>query len=237
MRKSVFRFKFFECSHARASMKIGVDAVLIGAWADTDGARRILDVGTGCGVIALMCAQRNAVAHVTAIDIDADSVDEACINFMASPWSSRLEARLMDFNCISEEKFDLIVSNPPYFDSGVDSPDSPRLVARHQNVLSPAVLLENGSRLISPGGRIAIVVPSSRFEELCGVAASVGLKLRRSQFVRGHEAAPVKRALMEFSESGVSAGLAFMPVLTLETMPGLPSDAHRTLCKDFYLKF
>ncbi|MDE6393604.1 MAG: methyltransferase [Muribaculaceae bacterium] len=237
MRKSVFRFKLFECSHARASMKIGVDAVLIGAWADTDCARRILDVGTGCGVIALMCAQRNAVANVTAIDIDADSVDEARDNFMASPWSSRLDARLEDFNGISEQKFDLIVSNPPYFDSGVYSPDSPRLVARHQNDLSPASLLRKGSCMLSSDGKIAIIVPSSRFEELCGVAASVGLRLTRAQFVRGHEAAPVKRVLMEFSRSGIAVSAASIPVLTLETHPGQPTEAHRRLCKDFYLKF
>ena len=134
MRKSFFRFKKFACSHGAGSMKIGVDA------------------GTGCGVIALMCAQRNPASDILAIDVDDSSVMEARENFSMSPWSGRLEAMHEDFNHISLKDVDLIISNPPYFNSGISSPDTPRLMARHQSDLSPHVLLTKGKDMLSERG-------------------------------------------------------------------------------------
>lgn len=238
MRKSVFRFKQFDCMHGGGSMKIGVDAVLVGAWADVSDAGSILDVGTGCGVIALMCAQRQPGAKVTAIDIDEASVAEARVNFAASPWANRLSALNVDFVDFKMSEVDLIVSNPPYFDSGITNPDTPRLVARHEDGLSPAVILERGASMLSDTGRIAMIVPALRFDEVCDSAKSAGLSLRRAEKVRGHEKAPVKRVLLEFCNATVPS-LAFegIPTLTLEESPGLPTAAHRALCHDFYLKY
>lgn len=237
MRKSTFYFKQFECSHGTGSMKIGVDAVLIGAWAMVDNARTILDVGTGCGVIALMCAQRNNRAIIEAIDVDEASVAEAAENFGNSQWSDRLSALHQDFNNISGKRYDLIVSNPPYFDSGVSNPDTPRLVARHQSDLSPFRLLERAADLLTDTGRVTMVVPAEQAIALRDAARSVGLKLVRGTWVRGHENAPVKRILAEFARIGEELCLDNISVFTLETAPGCPSDEHRHLCKDFYLKF
>ena len=109
-----FRFKQFTVQHQRSSMKVGTDAVLLGAWCELNGAQRVLDVGTGCGVIALMVAQRNADATILAIDIDPASVNEAQENFDASPWAERLHACRHDFNDLTDDEgFDLIVTNPP----------------------------------------------------------------------------------------------------------------------------
>lgn len=246
--KGVFRFKQFACAHSRSSMKIGVDAVLLGAWADVGNATRILDVGTGCGVIALMCAQRNPDAHIDAIDIDAGSVEEASSNFMSSPWADRLKASLEDYNDISLNKYDLIISNPPYFKSGIDMPETSRLVARHESGLSPARLLDHARDFLLPGGAVNMVIPSDRFEELMYCVAEYGYRLSRGCRVKGHPDAPVKRLLLEFercetagdrneSRQHVKAGEFSWENLTLETSPGHPTEAHRMLCKEFYLKF
>lgn len=242
MRKSVFRFKKFECVHGSGSMKIGVDAVLTGAWADIGNASNILDVGTGCGVIALMCAQRNSGAKIHAIDIDEASVAEARYNFEHSPWSERLSLEMVPFGEPGEcgeygtLKYDLIVSNPPYFDSGIVNPDSARLKARHQDELSPEVLIVKGCGMLSPKGRIAMIVPFGQEIHLRDVAEGIGLSLSRMCYVKGHPEAPVKRVLLEFMDSDAVDGLQISN-LTLELSPGMPSDEHRLLCKDFYLKF
>ncbi len=237
MRKSLFRFKKFDCHHGSGSMKIGVDAVLVGAWADVSGAGTILDVGTGCGVIALMCAQRNESARVYGIDVDAASVAEAEGNFCGCPWHERLEAKLEDFNNITLNDIDLIISNPPYFESGVIHPDSPRMVARHKDNLSPEALLTRGCEYLSDTGRIAMIVPSEQYRHLLDVAHDAGLVAVRAAWVRGHLAAPVKRVLIEFSRIGDEIDEAHIPLLTLENVPGEPTDEHRVLCRDFYLKF
>ncbi len=263
MDKRRFYFKRFSVAHTRSSMKVGVDGVLVGAWADVSGCRRVLDVGCGCGVIALMCAQRAPEAVVTAIDVDADSVDEAAANFRESPWRDRLSA----LRCSLDEylsrlsageddgrRFDLVVSNPPFFNSGVETPDSPRLSARHQAELSPLALVACATRLLTPGGRLALIAPSEQCGEIVAEAAARSLRLRRAEYVRGHAAAPVKRVLLEFTPaapstddpptSGPTAKDSLTPglttdiaVLDLETAPGVPTPAYRALCHDFYLKF
>lgn len=239
MRETLFRFKHFNCHHGNSSMKIGVDAVLLGAWADTAG-KRILDVGTGCGVIALMCAQRNPEAQIFAIDIDNDSIIEANANFDLSPWNDRLKAVFEDFTNLSAEipdsDYDLIISNPPYFNSGVADPDTPRLVARHQGVLSPKTLLQHAGPLLSPDGRLAMIVPADQAHDLINDARSHGLYLRRACNVRDYPDAPYKRTMLEF-ETEVK-GHKEGNELTMFNAPfGEPTDQYHKLCKDFYLKF
>ena len=142
----LFRFKQFTIQHQRSSMKVGTDAVLLGAWCELDGARRVLDVGTGCGVIALMVAQRTTEADIWAIDIDSASVDEARENFLHSPWSDRLQVRQEDFNNLADaDGFDLIVTNPPYYNENVLPPDAVRSAARHTHALSFDQLMRGAS--------------------------------------------------------------------------------------------
>lgn len=243
-RPGKFRFKQFSVSHHRSAMKVGVDGVLVGCWADVRDAKRILDVGTGCGVIALMMAQRAPEAEITGIDIDRDSVEEAVENIVASPWSSRIMISQDSFSAefcsrsVGEGKFDLIVSNPPYFDSGLANASTPREVARHQGDLSPHTLLSLSCRLLSDGGRLAMVVPLEVADDVEATAAVCGYQLERKCYVRGHANAPWKRMLLQWRHGGETASSApAIGHLTLEISPGVPTDEYRTLGKDFYLKF
>ena len=242
---SPFRFKQFAVSHHRSSMKVGVDGVLIGCWADADGAKRILDVGTGCGLIALIMAQRTAGARIDAIDIDAPSIEEARENFSASPWPDRINAVNLGFSealsllSNGDEAFDLIVSNPPFFDSGVKETVTARERARHQGELSPSMLLIGASRLLSQSGKVAMVVPTDIAEDLENTALRLGFILMRKCLVRGHEDAPYKRVLLQWCiHMGDERSSYIQPeCLTLELSPGLPTEDYRRLCKDFYLRF
>lgn len=237
MRKSVFRFKKFVCMHAMSSMKIGVDAVLIGAWTRVEEAHTILDVGTGCGIIALMCAQRNSTAQIAAIDIDESSVEEASMNFNASPWRDRLTAIKRDFNSFadSSEKFDLIISNPPFFNSGLFRPNTSRLLARHESSLSPAELIRKGCHLLTPEGRLSMVVPYERVNTLINETEGNGLVITRACKVRGHSNAEYKRALLEF-QFGKKSYIQWEE-LTLEENPNHPTPEYKQLCSSFYLYF
>lgn len=235
-KKGVFQFKQFSCHHYRSAMRIGVDGVLTGAWCDVTG-HRILDVGTGCGLIALMCAQRNPDALIDAVEIDEASVVEAKGNFQESPWSDRLnviQCSFMDYN--PDARYDLIVSNPPYFNSGVDAEESSRMRARHEGELSPALILRHGRDLLTPTGRIAMVVPHLRAGEIIEEAGKVLMALRRRTDVKGNPASPYKRTLLEFSVADGSVGPQ-CDELILEESIGVPTAAHRALCHDFYLKF
>lgn len=235
MRDEAFRFKQFSCSHSKSSIKIGVDAVLIGAWADVRG-EKILDVGTGCGVIALMCAQRNPGAKIEGIDIDPFSIDEASLNFKQSPWHLRLKAKLQDFTVNNQCIYDLIISNPPFFDSGINNPNSTRLKARHQDSLSPKTLLEHGVSLLAEDGRISMIIPFSQEEYVIDEAQKLDMYPFRICRVKGHPEAPIKRSMIEFVRHPVN--LNIMPeLLVLHDKAGNPSFDYQRLCKDFYLKF
>lgn len=237
MRECVFHFKEFECSHGRSAIKIGVDAVLIGAWADISNCTQILDVGTGCGVIALMCAQRNNVSKIEGIDIDTESIEEAILNFANSKWHSRLKATLEDFNSISNNNYDLIISNPPFFKSGIEMPNSARLAARHEFGLSPIRILEHGKQLLNAKGRIAMILPKDRFIDVNMRAHEMGYLLQRALFVRGNPNVASKRVMVEYGLNGSDLDINKIETITLEYSPGRPTLEHITLCRDFYLKF
>lgn len=240
---SKFRFKQFSVSHHRSAMKVGVDGVLIGCWADAENAERILDVGTGCGLIALIMAQRMPYARVDAIDIDTPSIEEASENFGVSPWSERLSAVLCNYSDVrsllkKEDGYDLIVSNPPYFDSGVTEIVSAREKARHQGELSPLSLLCGAKDILKPYGSVAMVLPYELSSALEEEALHLGYSLSKKCLVRGHKEAPYKRALVQWKYNGKSVQPNVpSEYLTLEFSPNIPTDEYRSLCKDFYLKF
>lgn len=248
MKERYFKFKRFSVSHKKSAMPVGVDGVLVGAWADAAGARNILDIGTGCGVIALMMAQRFPGAQIMAIDIDEPSIEEADENFRASIWSERLTARnisLQDY--VPEQQggiFDFIITNPPFFVSGVSNPDSSRLKARHDASLPLSELAMQSARLLRDGGELALILPVGEPEHIFSeYALSAGLKESRKVYVRGHRNKPIKRVLMQWCK-GAESGEAHQEKqyktdaeLILEDAPGHPSDAYRELCSDFYLKF
>ena len=252
---SKFRFKQFELSHSASSMKIGVDGVLVGAWTDSSRVDsscaasrqelRILDVGTGCGLIAAMMGQRFPTAHITAIDIHPDSVGVADENFKASPWADRLEAVHADIDDFVEksdyqESFDIIVSNPPFFDSGIANPSTPRENARHQGVLSPISLLEFASRLLVPSGLLAFIAPSSQKREIISQTFSTDLFPLRICDVKGAPHLEAKRTLFEFIKPQASDSEDLTTreeQLTIRTECGSYSPEYIELTKDFYLAF
>lgn len=240
MKERLFRFKQFSVRHELSAMKVGVDAVLLGAWADTRDVHYVLDVGTGCGVIALAIAQRAPEAMIHAIDIDLPSIQEAGENFKASPWHARLKAENIAYSALFDHpqaKYDLIVSNPPFFDSGVDPQTDSRMRARHIGALSPFVIVETAGKLLTPHGRVALITPAEMEERLCRCADESGLQLLRSVRVKGTPSAQPKRLLSEFGLKGGNEAKETAEILTIQTSPEVYTDDYIALTQEYYIKF
>ena len=240
--ESMFKFKQFNVSHGKSSMKVGVDAVLLGAWAGElcEGKiKRILDVGSGCGVIALILGQKFQQAIVIGMDCDENSVSEATDNFTNSPWSDRLSAykcRFPDFPETKTQKYDLIVSNPPYFSSGIAHPVTSREIARHQGSLSMFTLLDYCGDHLTPHGRISMIYPFEYHEKLIKYAAKYNMIALRECKVRNNESRPFKRIMAEFVFNDYGEVPIERSELTL-FQSGEPTPAYRELCRNLYLKF
>lgn len=218
-------------------MKVGTDGVLLGAWVPLRAEdRRLLDLGTGCGVIALMLAQRQADARITALDIDPDCVLQTRENADRSPWGERItavEAPVQEF--FPAEPFDLIVSNPPYFENSLLSPDAGRSRARHTASLSYAELLQAVGRLLAPEGRFAVVLPAEEAKRFRCLAAQ-WLWLEAQLDVRTTPRRPVKRSLMLFGRRQPVHEPA-LKELVIQTAPETFTPEYRAMTGDFYLKF
>lgn len=239
-------------------MKVGTDGVLLGAWASVRPSdRRILDIGTGTGLIALMMAQRVPGAQVTGVDVD--DVSQARENADASPWGGRVafvQCPVQEF--APQERFDLVVSNPPFFVGSLTCPDQGRTTARHAVRLPFDELCASVVRLLADGGRFAVVLPTDEATRFIGVCRGKLALVRRTD-VRTTPRHPAKRVLMEFvrtdraSASGPtppapdscsgSAGTFALPVPDCsELVVGTGehecyTPEYRALTRDFYLKF
>ncbi len=242
MKERLFRFKEFSVSHVRSAMKVGADGVLIGAWAGREG-ERLLDVGTGCGLIALMLAQRNEEAAIKGIDVDCESAEEARENVERSPWKGRISIELRSFdelcNDAGEPAYDLIVSKPPFYEAGVKSPLTPRERSRHQSELSPMVLIKRAPRLLTSGGRLAFIAPAEQEEGLRALAAVCGMMAKRICFVSNNATTAEKRVMMEFVFNPTERKLPQPTVehLVMFEPSGEPTESYRRLCEAFYLRF
>lgn len=229
-----FLFRRFSLVHSRSAMKIGTDGVLVGAWADAADARTILDVGTGCGIIALMMAQRFPQAQIDAIDTDRGSLEDAAENFTASPWADRLSLIAGDFSTHRfEMKYDFIVSNPPFYSEDTESPDAPRASARNAKALPPETIAGRSAELLSPKGRIAVIYPYDAKRRITEIFARQGFYPCAATNVRDSPSAPLKRSLMCFSRgrnTGCDTG-----ELCIRSGDGLWSDAYRALTGDFHI--
>ena len=218
-------------------MKVGTDGVLLGAWTRLRKSDlEILDVGTGTGVIALMLAQRSVStgSRISAIDIDPISVEEAASNFSNSPWRERLEAGWLDFREMEGGRFDLIVSNPPYFVNSLKAPEQRRSTARHTDSLSYAELVGSAVRNLAPGGRLAVILPVQEYFAFIDEAVRRGLAITRKTLVRTTENNPPKRILIEASSGECS--VEEETVLTIQDSVGFTAP-YKELTRDFYLKF
>lgn len=250
---STFRFKKFEVVNERSAMKVNTDGVLLGAvMTILPSDVRFLDVGTGTGTIALMAAQRVDDIHhfmsdaagtspgltVTAIDIDEASAEEAAQNFRNSPWPDMLHARNESLDVyaselLPDEKFDLIFSNPPYFDETLTAPDLRRNNARHTSTgLSYRELMDFAADRLSPEGRLSLVLPADTEHDLTRYARMSGLHLFRIIRVRTVPRKAPIRIIAEFSRSRCVSPEDRTIAINEE---GRYSDEYLSLTRDFYL--
>lgn len=233
-REKVFRFKQFAVLNDRTAMKVGTDGVLLGAWCPVKGARHVLDVGTGCGVIALMVAQRNSEALIHGIDIDTDAIEEATINFERSPWKERLSASIRDFNGMtSKKKFDLIVSNPPFFTNGLLPTGDARTAARHTASLSYSQLIEVSKQLLTSDGRLAFISPTDAEGLIIEASTYAAMPIHRLTRVIPVEGAAPKRTLWLLSTREVPYHEG---TLTIARQDGTFTQEYINMTRDFYLK-
>ena len=243
MSRDCFTFKQFVVHQDRCAMKVGTDGTLLGAWAALDRSDdRILDIGTGTGLIALMMAQRYPQAHVTAIDIDAEAVCQATENVRQSPFAERIQVCQADVNDFlanengseATEAFDAIVCNPPYFNNALICPDSQRTQARHTLSLSYWQLMVAAHRLLSEEGRFSVIIPSDFFRQLESKAHLAGFFLSRVYGVHTIEGKPVKRYLIELRKHPQKE--VINKDVLIEESPNVRSEWYRELTKDFYIK-
>jgi len=231
-----FQFKKFSIAQDKCSMKVGTDGVLLGAWADISGASRILDIGAGTGLIAIMLAQRNANAVVHAVEIDETACTQAVENMANSPFSDRLTSfpiSIQDYS-FKQEKYDLIVSNPPFFSGGTLSNNSDRDTVRHTVKLPHGALLLSVQRLLTEKGKFAVILPfieGLRFEEM---AATYNLYCTRKTEVKPKAEKPVERLLLEFEK--VKKEPVIDQLVIQKEARNDWTDDYINLTGDFYLK-
>lgn len=206
-------------------MKVGTDGVLLGAWAPTG--TRILDVGTGSGLIARMLMQRCPEVEVEGIDIDPNAVEQARENGVKAFVSSLQEW---------QGTYDLIVSNPPYFQNSLKNPDKGRQTARHTDTLSYEELIKHSARLLTEDGQLALILPAEAENEIRQLAGAEGFFLTRVTRVYSKESKPARRVLMAFSrDNGITEHRYTEDTLVLEDEKGGRSLPYQTLCRHFYL--
>jgi len=184
-------------------MKVGTDAVLLGAWVEIGNAKNILDVGTGCGVIALMLAQRSSPsAHIDAVEPDKNSTKQAAENFNGSPWPDKIHVHESSVQQYQHAPYDLIVTNPPFFSNSLLPPTSQRQTTRHTETLSFDELLHAAKRLVAPDGRLAVILPFTEGNRFKDAAQKIGFECHRSMAFYSRLGKPQERWVMEFSTRG-----------------------------------
>jgi len=219
-------------------MKVGVDGVLLGAWTNVSGAKRILDVGAGTGLIALIMAQKNPVAEIDAVEIDPEAFQEAMLNVQQSSWSDRITLELCGFQEFAERtkrKYDLIVSNPPFFTNGVKAPLQSRSQARHSDSLPLHVLISGAVGLLAENGKIALVLPVESLPELNRLAALNKLFISHLCRMKPNPKKPVFRILVELTNSECILQEEELMIEFEKHHDYTPQ--YRELTKEFYLKF
>lgn len=238
MSNNYFKFKQFTVVQDLCAMKVGTDGVLLGAWAEVKNTdEEILDIGSGSGLIALMLAQRNSKARITGIDIDAGAALQSKLNFLNSPWPDRLRAEhqaLHQFAMGCEQRYDLIVSNPPFFNNSLKAPVKARNIARHTDALNSNDLLRMASLLLKEKGRICLILPVDEGLLCQNTAMNCGLYLRQQVMVFPKPESRVKRLMLEFVNTPCEC---MCTEITIESeQRHVYSDAFSMLVKEFYLK-
>jgi tRNA1Val (adenine37-N6)-methyltransferase len=235
MANNYFSFKQFTIYHDKSAFKVGTDGVLLGASADLTGVMNILDIGSGSGLITLMLAQR-CNATITAIEPDRDSYIQSCENVNRTDWHKRIKiihTDLRNFNPLNE-KFDLVVTNPPYFCDSLKSPDPRKSAARHNDSLSSADILEGADRLLKETGRLELIMPYVEGNIFIAKAGNYGFFCNNILKIKPLPESEIRRLILTFSRTRKTSVEKF---LTIEHGRHQFTDDYINLTKDFYLKF
>jgi tRNA1Val (adenine37-N6)-methyltransferase len=219
-------------------MKVGTDAVLLGAWIQPQTAQRILDIGTGTGILAIMLAQKST-ALIDAIDIDVEALEQARENADFCKWRDRIQlthASLQQFSKATTSRYDLIVSNPPYFIDSSKPPEEGRTLARHNDFLPFNELIEGVAKLLTPNGKFFVILPNKEAVILKELAEKQGLKLSKLLRVRTkQDKATEKRHIMQFEFNPTSFSEDSI-VIEKEGRHEY-TDEYKELTKDYYIHF
>lgn len=238
-RNSSFRFKQFTIQQDQCAMKVCTDACVLGAWADVVDADRILDIGAGTGLLSLMVAQRNVYAMIDAVEIDAEAFFQAGENVEKSPFHDRIKlfhSAVQEFT--SEHKYDVIITNPPFFQSDLLSPLDKKNIAHHAKSLDFSELLESIERLLSPTGKFNILFPMEEAVQFCKKAESTGWHLIHKLTLFHHSGKKSFRQLMTFQKTEPVHNVFVDEELYIyETDGTAHHQDFKKLLKDFYLIF
>lgn len=233
-RSSGFTFKQFHVEHDRCAMKVGTDSILLGAWAPLGKARRILDIGTGSGLIALMLAQRShADCRIDAVELDKHAAQQARENAAASPWPRRVTIIESAIQGYQAAPYDLIVANPPYFVAGQSFRDPARAMARHTGALDSHALLAACDRLLTPDGQVALVVPTAMADEILCISADFDLHAVCYTAVITRAGKEANRVLLLL---GRGLNRCDRDEIVIHSTEGTYSDRYIQLTNPFYLK-
>jgi tRNA1Val (adenine37-N6)-methyltransferase len=210
MPNDYFQFQQFRIEQGQCAMKVSTDACLLGAAADLHGATRLLDIGTGTGLLALMAAQRHPTVAIEAIEIEAAAAAQAAANAAASPWAGRLRVRglsLAAFAATRPAPFSHIICNPPFFRQSLRSPDAARTTARHEadDTLSFEALVAFAAELLLPTGLLTVLLPPPEMRAFARVAAAAGLELATRLVVRHRPGSKPLRHIVGFRRGATDA--------------------------------
>ncbi len=233
MKTKGFNFKQFSIEGGESGMPVSTDGVMLGAWIESPVDVKLLDIGTGTGLLALMCAQRFSQAQITAVDIESTAIEAADQNFVASPWQERLSAYHTDILTFTPPQlFQRIICNPPYFNSGEQSKQSQRATARHTDSLRHDALLKCCYQLLEEDGKASFVLPITEGEQFIELAQHQGWHLSRLCRVQPSEKKPVHRLLFELAKKPCATQESH---LIIHSSNGY-SDDFVQLTHEFYLK-
>lgn len=231
-----FQFKQFKIIQEKAAMKVNTDGVLLGAWANVEGVTKVLDIGTGTGLISLMMAQR-CDAQITGVEIEKNAAEEAVENVQNSKWRARIfiqNTSFQHFTANANSKFDLIVSNPPFFTNGVKNTNPHLSMARHNHMLPFADIIAGAVKLLTETGKLALILPFDLAPDFVEKANGCGLFLNRLTEVKPFPNKTPNRCLMEFGIEKINFEKSQMSVFS--ELKNDYSQEFKLLARDFYLK-